>query len=86
MRIDSFDWDIVNVGHIARHRVSPDEVEEACFNNPVVLRGRGGRYYILGQADSGRYLMAVLERNSGIARVITARNMTDSERRRFIRR
>ena len=86
MRIHSFDWDFINVGHIARHHVSPDEVEEACFNGPLVLRGRGGRYYALGRTDSGRYIMVVLECRGGIARVITARNMTDAERRRFIRR
>ena len=87
MRIRSFEWDIVNVGHIARHGVTPDAVEEACFNSPLVLKGRGGRYYVLGRADSGRYLMIVLEYyGSGSVRVITARDMTIAERRRFRRR
>jgi uncharacterized DUF497 family protein len=86
VRFREFEWDIVNIAHIARHRVGPDEVEAACSNSPLVLRGRHGRYYVLGRTDSGRYLMVVLERRGNAAHVITARDMTAAERRRFIRR
>ena len=87
MRISSFEWDETNVAHIARHNITPEEVEETCFNNPLILRGRWKRYYALGQADSGRYLTVIFEvKFRGIVRVITARDMDDSERRRYLRR
>jgi uncharacterized DUF497 family protein len=55
-----FDWDDANRGHIARHMVKPEEVEEA-FNGDTlqleayVLRGEQ-RYEDLGMTDSGRIL------------------------------
>ncbi len=36
--IRGFVWDDENVAHIARHAVSPDEVEEALAGEPLVLR------------------------------------------------
>ena len=87
MRFRSFEWDDANIGHIAGHGVTPEEVEEVCYNRPLVLRGRQNRYYVLGQTDSGRYLMAVvIPKFGGFARVITARPMDDAERRRYMRR
>ena len=87
MRIDSFEWDETNIAHIARHNIVPEEVEETCFNKPLVFRGRWQRYYALGQTDSGRYLTVIFEIKFGdIVRVITARTMDDSERRRYLRR
>lgn len=87
MKITSFEWDENNINHIAEHGVNPEEVEEACFNNPLVLRGRWKRYYVLGQTDSGRYLMVVIElKTSDAARVVTARDMVQAERRRYSRR
>jgi len=32
-----FDWDAANVGHIARHGVKPEEVEEVLRNDPFDL-------------------------------------------------
>ena len=87
MRIISFEWDEANINHIARHNVMPEEVEEACFNNPLILRGRLSRYYALGQTDSGRYLTVIIQyKFKGTARVITARDMDKSERQRYMRR
>jgi uncharacterized DUF497 family protein len=87
LKILSFEWDEANINHIARHSVTPEEVEEACFNNPLILRGRFNRYYALGQTDTGRYIMVVFQHKfRGIARVITARDMDKSERQRYARR
>jgi len=33
-------WTDWNIEHIARHNVSPDEVEEVCYSNPFVARAR----------------------------------------------
>lgn len=87
MKIGSFEWDENNISHIERHRVTVDEVEEACFSRPLILRGRWKRYYALGQTDSGRYLTVIfIPKFGGTIKVITARDMDDSERRRYGRR
>lgn len=77
-----------NVAHIARHQVAPWEVDEAIFDGPAVWeRGRTGRYYALSQTAAGRPLFIVLRYlGHARARVITAREMTDQELRRWRRR
>ena len=82
MQIVDFEWDEDNIEHIARHGVSPEEVEEACYNSPYILKGRRGSYLIYSQTGDGRYLLIVGRyKGRGIIRVITARDMTDAERR-----
>lgn len=81
------EWDEDSVDHIARHNVEPEEVEELLVRRHLWHRGRAGRYEALGRSASGRYLMAVLApRGSHVYRVVTARDMTNSERKRFRRR
>lgn len=41
-----FDWDEANIGHIARHGVTPEEAEESMLNDPIdtayeVVNGEG---------------------------------------------
>ena len=87
MKIQHLEWDENNIDHIARHGVDPDEVEEALVDKPLIRRGRQGRYLIYGQTTAGRYLFAVVKPlRSAWARVITARDMTDRERRYYRRR
>jgi len=84
--ITALAWDDENVEHIAKHRVSPAEVEEVCFAaEKAVLRAKGaGRYVVLGRTKAGRYLTVVVTApHKGLARVITAREMSDKERRRY---
>jgi len=66
-------------------------VEEAVFDPAALaLRTRAGRqprYVILGRSQGGRYLLVVLQPTGGKrSYVVTARDMTDGERRRFRRR
>ncbi len=91
MRIDELVWDDWNEEHIARHGVRPEEVKEAVFDQAsIFFRTTGGeaeRYLVLGISVAGRYLFVVLEPLSGDrAYVVTARDMTDGEKRRFKRR
>ena len=82
MRIDSFEWDENNIEHIGRHGITPEEVEEACFNAPLILKGRSGAYIVHSQSDSGRFILIIgIYRGRGIIRVITARDMTESEKK-----
>ena len=85
--IKGFEWDEDNLSHIAQHGVTPEEAEEALTNAPVVLRGRDGRSLAHGQTEDGRLLFAVyVTRPRGRIRVITARNMKESEKRLWRRR
>ena len=82
MRISDFEWDEQNIEHISRHGVSPEEVEEACYDKPYILKGRQGSYLIYSQSDDGRYLLIVARyRGNGLIRTITARDMTDTEKK-----
>jgi uncharacterized DUF497 family protein len=90
MRIHEFVWPQDRIDHIARHGVTPEEVEQACFGSPLVQRAisQGGNpvYYILGQTDEGRYLFSVvIQFPDGKGYPITARPMTDKEKRRYRR-
>lgn len=88
MRIDEIIWPQERIDHIAEHGVTPEEVEEICFGNPLVLRakseGENPVYYVLGQTDEGRYLFCVVIRfPDGKGYPVSARPMTGKEKRRF---
>ncbi len=38
--LKGFDWDVHNVGHVARHGVNPAEVEEAVERPHVIVPAR----------------------------------------------
>lgn len=71
----------------SRHGVLFHEVEEACYSDRRhVRRGREGLYKVFSQARAGRYVLVVLaELGGGVWRVVTAREMTDRERRLYRR-
>jgi uncharacterized DUF497 family protein len=68
----------------SKHGVDVLEVEEVIGREPYVLRGRDNMYYVLGRTDSGRYLFVVLrDLGGGQGRIVTARDMTPAQRRRY---
>ena len=88
MKIHEFIWPEERVDHIARHQVTPEEFEEVCFGRAFVRRakaeGENPVYYVLGQTEAGRYLFcAVIQFPDGKGYPITARSMTEKERRRY---
>ena len=90
MMIEELIWPYDRVEHIARHGVRPAEVEEVCFGNPLILRGRtegtNPAYYVLGQTDPGRYLFCVvIQFPDGKGYPVTARSMTANEQKRYNR-
>lgn len=88
MEIKSFRWDEDIIVHIANHGVSPEEVEEVAFENfPYIRKGRQGRRYLYGKTIGGRYLFIVyILTQRGEAKVITARDMDDRERKLYLKR
>ncbi|MCG0277750.1 MAG: BrnT family toxin [Thermanaeromonas sp.] len=86
LRIKGFKWDTWNTGHIARHRVRPEEAEEVFFNEPLFRKGRSGTYMALGPTDDGRLLTVIYAvRPGGEVYVVTARDMDHKERRLYRR-
>ncbi|MFY9821891.1 MAG: hypothetical protein WAM82_10945 [Thermoanaerobaculia bacterium] len=88
MKIHELLWPDDRLDHIARHGVEPEEVEEVCFGRSLVLKakatGKNPAYYVLGQTAAGRYLFCVvLQFPEGRGYPVTARSMTENERRRF---
>ncbi len=91
MKVHQIIWPEDRVDHIARHGVGPEEFEQACFGDPLVYRakseGPNPVYYVLGITDTGRYLLCVvIQFPDGNGFPVTARDMTDNEKRRYKRR
>lgn len=79
--VDKLDW---------KHNVVPEEVAQVLLNWPIYRRIERGKvrgedmYAALGQTDEGRYLMVFfIHKTSGEALVISARDMTQKDRRQY---
>lgn len=91
MRIYDVVWNEKFVVKIAeKHGVTPDEVEELLFSTPHIRRAEKGRvkgehlYVAYGQTGAGRCLVVFFIRKPrGAALPISARDMTEAERRYF---
>ena len=84
MIIGDLEWDDKNIGHIARHNVNPQEVEDVCYSLHLSEKEGGQRYILSGQTESGRFLNVVIERiGGGLFRPITAFEMSESYKRKY---
>ncbi|MBM4348940.1 MAG: BrnT family toxin [Deltaproteobacteria bacterium] len=88
--ISHIKWTETSLEHISRHGVSPEEVEETCFNEddePLIRSGRENLHYVFGKTYSGRFLFVVVRFiRQGEVRVITARDMNAWEKNYFRKR
>ena|SRR5215207_2566861 len=85
-----FDWDGGNAEkNWQRHRVSQAECEQIFFNRPLVVADDERhseselRFFALGQTDRGRLLFVVYTLRGERVRVISARDMTRTERKDY---
>jgi uncharacterized DUF497 family protein len=87
-QIEDFIWlDAIVDKVITKHGVYPEEAEECFFNPPFKTRkATEGRYHLYGRSDGGRYLFVVFVWVGRQVKIITARDMTDKERRFFARK
>lgn len=89
-RITDFEWDEHNTAHIARHQVTPEEVEDVFLGKFEILRNREKTYLALGSSATGRYLTVVFvvkkTSDGPVIRVITARPMSRAEKRGYAKR
>jgi uncharacterized protein len=71
-----FDWNDANIGHVARHKILPEEAEQVILNDPVdlgmeIVEGEE-RYINLGETVQGRVLLVVTTWREDRIRVVTA--------------
>lgn len=81
--IDKLDW---------KHNIVPEEVEQVFDEQPMYRRIERSKvrgedlYAALGQTDAGRYLIVFfIHKASGEALAISARDMTQKDRRQYER-
>jgi len=89
LKIEKISWDQEAVDHISNHLVSPEEVEEVLFNGvdtPLMMRGKEGKYLAYGKTYGGRLLFIVWVLKYKKTKIITARDMTEKEKRFYRRR
>lgn len=85
---DSFQWDEGNdTKNWIKHKVSKLESEQVFFNEPLLLfhdhkhSEEEDRYYVLGHTDNHRKLMIVFTHRGSQIRIISARDMSEKERK-----
>ncbi|HEY7419226.1 MAG TPA: hypothetical protein VH593_28850 [Ktedonobacteraceae bacterium] len=77
--------DAWNVAHIARHAVTPEEVEEICQADPQTEEAKKGRLRVTGDTTTGRIISAFLdpELEAGVYYAVTARDASKKERQAY---
>lgn len=86
MVIKDIIWTQKNIAHIAKHKVSVEEVEEVILYNPFILKTKENKYIALGQTLGGRYLIVIIaKKKKNKVKVITARDM-DSKEKKFYKK
>ena len=85
-----FEWDQGNITkNWDRHDVSTGECEQIFFNKPLIVKRDSehskleNRYYALGRTNINRLLFAVFTVRNEKIRIISARDMTNSEIERY---
>ena len=91
-RCTGFEWDHGNITkNWDTHDVSTGECEQIFFNKPLIVKRDKGhselenRYYALGQTNMNRFLFAVFTVRNQKIRILSPRDMTDSEIERYQR-
>ena len=73
------------MAHVARHEVTPAEVEEVCHGPYIDGEANKGRIILIGPTSSGRMLAAILdpEPEPGVYYPVSARLASRKERRQY---
>ncbi len=83
-----FDWDAVNIRHIARHGVKTDEAEQVFANDPMIVGTQDypgeERWLCFGRTNGGRFLTVIYTERKERIRVVTAYRMTRAQQRIYL--
>lgn len=78
-------WDPWNISHIARHQVTPDEVEQVLGGEPVFSVTYADRIRAIGPTEGGGMPTIILApEGGGVCYPVTARPASRKERRRYL--
>ena len=87
---EGFEWDDGNSNkNFYLHGVTDGECEDVFFNLPLIIAddekhsAEGKRFFALGRTDANRRLFIVFAMRNKLIRVISARDMTKSENRKY---
>jgi uncharacterized protein len=85
-----FDWDDVNIKHLAAHEVTPAEFEQVLNNDPLdmdydVINGEE-RYRSVGITNGGRFVLVLWTVRDGKVRAVTAFPASVSNKKSFLER
>lgn len=87
---EGFEWDDGNSNkNFYLHGVSDGECEDVFFNVPLIVASDKKhseneiRYFALGRTDANRWLFIAFAVRNKLIRVISARDMTKSEKRKY---
>ena len=80
MRIKRLNWDKRNIFHIACHGITVEDAEDVCSGRHIARKAKD-RYLIYGETEAGRPIFIVLEKTGDNFRPITARDMSESEKK-----
>ena len=72
--------------NLLKHAVMPLEADEALLDGWHRRRKSGANYEVLGRTEEGRYLQLVVEDGTASIWVFHARDMTETERKRYMRK
>lgn len=85
-----FEWDDANSNkNWYLHGVTDGECEDVFFNLPLIVASdkkhsdRENRFFALGRTDANRRLFIAFTVRNDLIRVISARDMTKSEKRKY---
>jgi uncharacterized DUF497 family protein len=82
-------WFVVTLNLLLFVILKESEVEEVLFNDvdtPLMMRGKEGKYLAYGKTRGGRLLFIGWASKYKKTKIITARDMTEKEKRFYRRR
>ena len=89
-KCEGFEWDDGNSNkNFYLHGVTDGECEDVFFNLPLIIAddekhsAEGKRFFALGRTDANRRLFIAFAMRNKLIRVISARDMTKSENRKY---
>lgn len=82
MKLDELIFNDINIRHIARHKVLPEEVKEVIKGRIITFAAKKERIMIIGKTQATRTLAVVLEKVvGGKYFIVTARDADRKERK-----
>ncbi len=85
----TFEWEPANVCHLAAHKVTPEEAEQALMNEHLTIEtqmvGDEERTVCLGRTNAGRFLTFIYTERKDRVRFVTAFPMSKHHLKIFFR-